>query len=444
MKRILVFQLSAALVAGALYAVPAAAQEAPEVPEVANIEDPVEDANYLNGQFVASDQGDISTPADASGVGDILKVWFSNTKDTFSVHVQTQAPPPSSGAAYTFFLYANAEDCLFIEGTVAAPTYQGESNALIEDGCAEAEAAPGEIAVAEGPDGTGITTATFPRSYSAALADGAVIAAPRLEMNNAFGAPGSSLRFPAIDNTKRGTDYVVTSGEAAEEEPEEPKEPKKKKKDGKKKDDNKKGCKKGKKGKGKKRGCEGKGKKGPKTGPPAEACAPFTPGEAGADKPTVTLTDEATEEKPVEQTVNLGMSLANLRLLGDIPPAGPLAATVDVFNIQVDSKAAEAGVYALFEFPERRDYDMNLLHPDGSYAARARSFNTAIETPISTAGHGGEGTDHSEKLVGIKTSDCGGWTLSAENHFGEGGEFTIKLWLGEAAIDPLPPGEETP
>jgi hypothetical protein len=184
-----------------------------------------------------------------------------------------------------------------------------------------------------------------------------------------------------------------------------------------------------------------KGKKGKKKGkgkPKAAACAPFKPGEAGTDQPNVTVTDAATEEKPVEQTVTLAESVADLQV-GDPGEA--------YFNIQVDSAAADAGLYVYLEFPPRRDYDLNLLHDDGSYAARSRGWNTldpAHDGTVSTEGHGGDSTDHSETLVGIKTSDCGGWTLQVQNWLGEGGDFAVKLWLGEVQNEPQAPGEETP
>ena len=186
-----------------------------------------------------------------------------------------------------------------------------------------------------------------------------------------------------------------------------------------------------------------KKKKKPK--PPV--CATFVPGEEGVDKPLVTLTDAATEEAPVEQTVTLDMSLGDIDQTGAVSPE-----SVDIFNIQVDSAAADAGLYALFEFPDRRDYDLNLLHTDGSYAARSRAWNTFMELTdiqdpvlgfgISASGHGGAPTSHSEKLDGIRTADCGGWTLKVENWLGEGGEMAVKLWLGEAKIDPQAPGVE--
>ncbi len=178
-------------------------------------------------------------------------------------------------------------------------------------------------------------------------------------------------------------------------------------------------------------------KKCPKPPKPA-ACRAFEPGEAGQGQPTVVLTDAATEQAPAKQTVTLARSTANVFVVGGDP-------SFAYFNIQVDSANADAGLYVMIEFPTRRDYDLNLLHTDGSYAARARTFNTTYPTGVaSTPGHGGEGTDTYEKLVGIRTADCGGWTLAAENHFGEGGNFDIKLWLGEAKIDPQPPGKETP
>lgn len=191
---------------------------------------------------------------------------------------------------------------------------------------------------------------------------------------------------------------------------------------------------------GKKKGCpKGKGKKkGACPEPPTPAgCAPFQPGEKGQGQPTVMLTDAATESAPAEHKVTLAQSTADVR--GE--------ASYAYFNVQVDPASADAGLYVLFEFPTRRDYDLSLFHTDGSYAARSRAFNPVYPDPsgrLSTTGHGGEATDRSEKLVGIRTADCGGWTVAAENHLGEGGDFTLKLWLGEAKTDPQEPGKEKP
>ena len=176
-------------------------------------------------------------------------------------------------------------------------------------------------------------------------------------------------------------------------------------------------------------------------------CAEFQPGEKGTDKPTLKVTDAATEEAPAVQKVTLAESLGDARLLSDIPEAGPLASAHDAFNIQVDSAAKEAGLYISFEFPQRRDYDLEVWHTDGSYAARSHDFNpvySPVPDTYSNGGHAGEATDSSEKIIGLRTSDCGGWTVEAVNWLGEGGEFEIKVWLGEIVNDPQEPGAETP
>lgn len=177
------------------------------------------------------------------------------------------------------------------------------------------------------------------------------------------------------------------------------------------------------------------------------ACAEFQPGENGADKPTLVVTDSATEAAPALQPVSLGPEFSE----GIVEAAGGPPNPSDYFNIQVDSKAKEAGLYILFEGQERRDYDLNVYHPDGSYAARSHGFQPVlgIDETITTefgntSGHAGESTSNSEKIVGLRTSDCGGWTVSVDNYLGEGGDFDVKVWLGDTANDPQAPGAETP
>ena len=176
-------------------------------------------------------------------------------------------------------------------------------------------------------------------------------------------------------------------------------------------------------------------------------CKAYVPGEKGAEKPTITLTDAHTEEAPLVQTVTLAESIGDARVLSDIPEEGPLAAGTDAFNVQLDTAAKEAGVYVLFEFQMRRDYDLELWHSDGSYAARSHDFNLLYSPnpdTYSNGGHAGEATDASEKIVGVRTPDCAGYTVETVNWLGEGGEFEIKLWLGEIKNDAQAPGTEVP
>jgi hypothetical protein len=185
-----------------------------------------------------------------------------------------------------------------------------------------------------------------------------------------------------------------------------------------------------------------KKKKKPK--PPAPVvCQTYAPGENGTDKPTVVVTDAATEAAPLEQKVTVGASAANYDPVG--AGAGPFAITSDFFNVQVDSANPEAGLYAYIEFPDRRDYDLEVWHSDGSYAARSHDGNTLLGTGLGeNGGHAGEATTNSEKIVGIRTPDCGGYTVEVANWFGEGGELTVQLWLGEIKNDPQAPGTEVP
>lgn len=185
-----------------------------------------------------------------------------------------------------------------------------------------------------------------------------------------------------------------------------------------------------------------KKKKKPK--PPAPVvCQEYTPGDLGKDKPTVVVTDAATEAAPVEQQVTMALSVANY---DPGVHSGPFLISSDFFNVQVDTDNPEAGLYGYLEFPERNDYDLDFHYADGSYAARSHDGNTllGVQTLGQNGGHAGEATTKSEKIVGVRTPDCGGYTVETQNWFGQGGDFTVKLWLGEIVNDPLAPGEEVP
>lgn len=185
------------------------------------------------------------------------------------------------------------------------------------------------------------------------------------------------------------------------------------------------------------------GAKKRKKKPKPPACAAYVPGELGTGKPSVTVTDAHTAEAPLEQKVTLAASTADIdqTLVSD--------AGIDVFNLQVDS-AATSGLYATIEFPERNDIDLYLRWPDGSEAASSHGFNTLAEAsapepvpfdPSNTrSNHAGETTPSSESLIGVITPDCGGYTMEVQNWLGDGGELTVKLWLGEGTTEPLPPG----
>ena len=457
MKRAIVLLASAALVAAGLVVPVARAQEEPPpvVPATVVLEDPFGDANGLNDQGQAGTtgfQGDNETGTDAGNASDIGKVWFTDDAVSVTAYVQTELPPPGSqGLRYDVNTTPGEGEaasstlgCARFVAIIAGKaqgqttTWQGGDEAKFFDACNDGtnwfnNGVEAELKMHVLEDGTGVMAIKAPKDSSPFLATGQTLSATTATSRVAYGASGVVAGAAVyIDNSKPGVDYLLTGGGSDPKVPD-PEKPKPPAKPSKPKPGKAKGCE---KGKGKKKGC-------PKP-PPAAACPAMTPAEAGADKPTITLTDAATEAAPLEQKVTLGASTADVPLAGGDP-------THDAFNVQVDPAAAEAGFYALIEFPARDDYDLNMMYSDGSYAARSRAWNTIIEAndiafpqvgPLSSTGHGGESTASSEKLVGIKVADCSGWTIDVANYLGDGGELSVKLWLGEAQNDPQEQGAE--
>jgi len=242
----LVSVLLAAVVLGAMSVTPAGAQEtAPVViPEVVQIDDPENDANYLNDQSLFTNvppTQDNTTPADVGGTSDLMKIWYSHTTETISVNIQLQDPPPASQSAYIYRVYANPGEgsvtsstlgCLRFFAFVPSATppvggYSGPQYAGLLDYCDKgtnytADAAEGELVIADGPDETAVMTITVPRSYSEKLADAQVLTTPQAQVQNLHGTgtdgtgqptatDGNWRRGAQIDNTVLGTDYTIAA-----------------------------------------------------------------------------------------------------------------------------------------------------------------------------------------------------------------------------------------
>jgi len=168
----------------------------------------------------------------------------------------------------------------------------------------------------------------------------------------------------------------------------------------------------------------------------APVCAPYAPGELGAEAETVILTDDHSEEKPLVYPISLGPDFDE-GIDGEQPTA--------YVNVQVDTKAKSAGFYTTFEFQTHRDYDLWAYFSDGRGAASAHGFQPLIDTKGAPApadqsntasNHAGESTATSENLIGVITPDCEGYTVEATTYFGEGGDFELKFWLGEGTTEP--------
>ena len=225
-----------AVVTSVFSAAPAGAQDAPppEIPEVVNIDDPLNDANYLNDQSLlvaVPPSQDNDTPADVGGTSDLLKIWYSHTAETISVHIQLQLMPPATAASYIYRVYSNPGEgtvtsstlgCLrfFVfmpSGAPPAGGYSGDQYAGLLDYCDggtdyTSAAIPGELVLSAGPDDTGIMTVTVPRSASPKLADDQVLVTPQAQVQHLHGTgtdgngqptatDGNWRRGAQIDNT---------------------------------------------------------------------------------------------------------------------------------------------------------------------------------------------------------------------------------------------------
>ena len=158
--------------------------------------------------------------------------------------------------------------------------------------------------------------------------------------------------------------------------------------------------------------------------PGAGDCEPYVPGEAGAEAETVVVVDANTEEAPQE-------------LSFEMPPApNPVPGTSEsVFvNLQVDTDLPEAGLFARFEYAEGEDFDIYLTDAEGNHQAGAAGGNPVDVQGDST--HGGHTEVTAEQLDGIGTPDCGGYTLEMRSFATPGGDYSLKVWLGEKGCDP--------
>lgn len=166
------------------------------------------------------------------------------------------------------------------------------------------------------------------------------------------------------------------------------------------------------------------------------ACAPYVPGEAGADQPITVVTDAATADAPVEVKLSTDPGLGFSSSDG---PSGDEGATSHAYtNVQIDSAAASRGLYVRVEFAPTWDYDLFLRSSDGTAIAYAAGYNVApVSDPLGVGldgtGHGGHSEQGAEVLDGVDSPDCTGYTIDVSSASTPGGDVTVKYWLGDPA-----------
>jgi hypothetical protein len=456
-KKTLSILLGAGLVAGALISATPAKAAIPVIPETANIEDPALDGNYINDQgrpgvnvqgtaYNPPDNGDHAGPENASNIGDIHKVWFTNSATELNVHILTQAPAPASAAAVMYRVMVNPppdapppasgglnQACIWFEAFTPAPTANGVTAPYgrLRDLCnAEFVTVVTEKASVETlEDGRGLTTVTFALNAHPAIAIGQVLKSPTAHSRNAIGSttpigpvtPGLTTA-PQIDNTTVGTDYSVAKAGPAPKPTPKPK-PKPKPKP-----------------------CKPKNSKKCKPKPKPKKCTPYDGGVDGKDAPLSLVTDAATAEAPVTAEIEVGMGLGTS---SNTDNEGSGTVSHQVYNIQVDSKAKETGLWVKVEHDIARDLDLYVSGPDGVAVAYAGGTQAAPVVPptevpqVGTVhtngeGHGGKTTQTSEQVDGLKTADCQGYTIEVWGAGNEDLTATLSFHLGEIVYTPPP------
>jgi hypothetical protein len=170
------------------------------------IEDPAEDANFLNDQGTGDGSfGNNVTPADVSTVTDILEVSLAQDKKNLTITIETQTVPPATqGVGFRF--RANPDDtgihCLVVEAFYPGATNDlTAAHASVRDTCAGGEAVEVQALGA---------LLIVPRSASPALKKGQTLTAPQVQTFIYSGTtPPAGVSYPVVDTTLVGADYKL-------------------------------------------------------------------------------------------------------------------------------------------------------------------------------------------------------------------------------------------
>jgi hypothetical protein len=152
-------------------------------------------------------------------------------------------------------------------------------------------------------------------------------------------------------------------------------------------------------------------------------CAPYKPGEEGAEADTSKVTHKATADKPVEVTLATSPGLG----VGGEDATETFISHV-YHNVLVDSKAKSSKLFVRIEIVDYEDQDLYLLTADGVDVAHAAGFNPAPEVYNDTSG-GGHTEQGAEQIDGVTSADCTGYTVDVAAATGVGEDVLLKLWL---------------
>lgn len=168
-------------------------------------------------------------------------------------------------------------------------------------------------------------------------------------------------------------------------------------------------------------------KKKKKKKPPV--CATYVPGDLGAEAETSVVTNEHTEEAPLEVTLSTGPGLG----FTSTDPGGDTGETSHVYqNIQVDSSSPTAGLFVRVDYTPSWDYDIFLRSSDGASLAWEADFNPATAGGPTDLGssEGAHPEPGAGQVDGFPASDCDGFTFDVASAITPGEDVVLTMWLG--------------
>ncbi|MFN2526842.1 MAG: hypothetical protein ABR505_11365 [Actinomycetota bacterium] len=173
----------------------------------------------------------------------------------------------------------------------------------------------------------------------------------------------------------------------------------------------------------------------------AAACPKYKPKEPVSDSENradaqlakvVKITDKATEAKPLVIDYEHGPAFWFIQDPVDGEGQRALIEDTKWFNIQVDSKARDVGLYIRQQWEPNSPDDMDLYLYDKSGGAYGQSatFNWAEAAAPGTLG-GGDGGLGYEQVLGLLVSRCQGLTIESRAFTTPGRAMQLVIWLGD-------------
>jgi hypothetical protein len=341
----------------------------------AHIVDPRGDAYY---EVFGIDASPVVEPPPEA---DVIKAWFTSSARTFSIHIQTVAPPPGPRT----LRYEVLTDCIEMVGLVPdeGEGLTGDPQGYFYNFCEDGGIGYATTRVRMLSDGTGLVSISVPRSTSKSLQAGKSIVAPYIRVREArYVRFGWSPAYAEIERTKRGRDFMLppTVRSVA----------------------------------------------------PGEPCPSFSPSvpQSSAENrtdalkaPTMEVTDSATARRPL---VFKHRHAAQLSYMG-----ANVNFRARFLNVQVQTQRKEVGLHARLEWeaPNADAFDMYIFDEYGTEAAQSVAMNSIPEDETGFGdGHGGWGYEY---IHGLGAANCEGFTIESDPLWTTGRDMRLKVWLGK-------------